>query len=475
MTAEYTNPVYAHTCPDPFVLKYCGEYWCYFTGLRPGGRAFGILHSTDLVHWQPAGSALDRLPGEDTCYWAPEVVYQDGVFYLYYAVGDEERMHLRVATAARPEGPFTDLGRRLTSEQFAIDPHVFIDDDGRWYMFYATDFLEHERVGTGTVMDGMLDPLTLAVQPRPVTRARYDWQIYDPQRLEKGGVRWHTIEGPFVLKHNGRYYQMFSAGKWKDASYGVSYAVTDRLDAPGEWSQVSDGMQTLPVLRSIPDKGVIGPGHNSVVRAPDNRELFAVYHRWQPETEERVLAIDRLVWEGDRLQVLGPTVTPQPAPAWPGVAGFDRFQAGRGGWGPSGGEWRLEPRRGSASASLSLDSGVFVLEVSLRQAGAGRSSEFGLALEGPVGEALQWTLRPEQNDAVLRSTAGEASRLLPAGFSPQAFHLLRIEAAGGRARVLLDGGRLSWEAPLAAAPQRVVLFARRGPAAFAGFALTYGE
>jgi hypothetical protein len=45
----------------------------------------------------------------------------------------------------------------------------------------------------------MLDPLTLAGEPRPVTRARFDWQVYDPQRREKGGVRWHTVEGPAVL------------------------------------------------------------------------------------------------------------------------------------------------------------------------------------------------------------------------------------------------------------------------------------
>lgn len=311
----YLNPVHRSPCPDPFVLKHRSEYWCYSTGLQPDGRAFGIHHSTDLVHWRDVGGALERLiagtlPYPDICYWAPEVVDDGGdKFYLYYSVGNEENMQIRVAQAEQPSGPFVDSGKRLTREPFAIDAHVFTDDDGSRYLFYATDYFDHDRIGTGTAVDRLLDWFTLARQPRPVTRARYDWQVYDPQRKEKGGVRWHTLEGPFVLKHQGRYYQMFSGGNWQNDTYGVGYAVTDDILTPNEWDQ-----QPLPILRSRPTEGVIGPGHNSVVRGPDERELFCVYHRWEADLNARVLAIDRLNWEGDQLVVHGPTTTPQPAP-----------------------------------------------------------------------------------------------------------------------------------------------------------------
>ncbi len=310
----YTNPVYPHSCPDPFVLKHQGEYWCYYTGRNPEGGAMGILHSPDLVHWEQAGTALQESEELGPLYWAPEVTLFNGIFYLYYSTGNEETMQIRVATASHPAGPFKDTGRGLTTEPFAIDAHVFRDDDGQMYLFYATDYLDYERIGTGIAMDRMLDPLTLAGQSRPVLRARYDWQIFDPQRQSKGGVRWHTVEGPFVLKHNGRYYLMFSGGNWQNNSYGVACAVSTRLDGVDEWQQDRDGITKLPLLRSVPAEGVIGPGHNSVVRGPDDRELFCVYHRWQPETGERVLAIDRMGWEGDELVVYGPTTTPQPAP-----------------------------------------------------------------------------------------------------------------------------------------------------------------
>ena len=311
---NYINPVYPHSAPDPFALQHHGEYWCYFTGLQPDGRAFGILHSPDLIHWRYAGSALDRLPPgvipyPDTCYWAPEVTVLDGRFYLYYSVGNEENMQIRVAVAEQPGGPFVDSGHRLTQETFAIDAHVFRDDDGSAYLFYATDYFDHPRVGTGTAFDRLLDLFTLAGRPRPVTRARFDWQIYDPQRASKGNVCWHTLEGPFVLKRQGLYYQMFSGGNWQNASYGLGYGVTDSLEREGEWDQPCDGVNQMPVLRSRPELGVIGPGHNSVVRSPDGQSWVCVYHRWQPETHERVLAIDPLGWEAERLVVYGPTNT----------------------------------------------------------------------------------------------------------------------------------------------------------------------
>ncbi len=270
----YRNPMHPWPCADPFVLKHAGEYWCYCTGLRPDGGAFGILHSRDLVTWTEVGSALAPLPGGHTCYWAPEVTYDSGRFYLYYSVGNETNMVMRVAVAEHPAGPFVDSGHALTTEEFAIDGHVWVDDDGTRYFFYATDFLTHTHVGTGIVADRLLDPFHLAGEPQPVTRARHDWQVYDPQRKEKGGARWHTVEGPFVMKRKGTYYLLFSGGNWQNVTYGVGYATSDSVLPGHEWDQAVDGTKVLPILRTVPEAGIIGPGHNSVVRGPDNQQLF---------------------------------------------------------------------------------------------------------------------------------------------------------------------------------------------------------
>jgi GH43 family beta-xylosidase len=308
---HYQNPVFDRPFPDPFVFRFGSTFYGYCTGLTESGdRAFPVARSRDLIEWETVGGAMEHLDPAPLHYWAPEVTYADGQFYLYYSCGNEEFMEIRVATSRLPDGGFVDRDVRLTSETFAIDPHIFIDGDGERYLFYATDFLSHKHIGTGTVVDRLVDWFRLEGKPMPVTRARFDWQVYDPRRAEKGNVRWHTVEGPSVIKCKGTYFQMFSGGNWKNNSYGVAYAVSQNVLSSEEWEQPIDGLSLLPVLRS--SEKVIGPGHNSIVTGPNGRERFCVYHSWI--NGERVMSIDRLDVVGERIILLGPTTDPQPVP-----------------------------------------------------------------------------------------------------------------------------------------------------------------
>ncbi len=415
----YTNPVYPHSFPDPFVLKHRGEYWGYCTGLWRDGRAFGVIHSRDLVHWEERPGAMELLPGDHPCYWAPEVAFFEDRFHLYYSVGNEDRMEIRVAVADHPGGPFVDSGHRLTSEPFAIDPHVFTDEDGSRWLFYATDFLDRSHVGTGTVRDRLLDPFTLEGNPRPVALPRHDWHVYHPNRPEKGGVRWHTVEGPFVLRRKGVLYEMFSGGNWRNPTYGVSYARARDLAGSGEWDQAA-----LPILRSGGE--VVGPGHNSAVRGPDNRQLYCVYHRWSADLKERVMAIDPLDWAGERMLILGPTTSPQPGPLVPAVSDLLDDPA------------VLEP-----PDEIWYDAAApsFLAEVSARGGAA-------VALRGAGAELVRVTLRPE-------------------------FELLRVEVDGLRVS-FSQGGTPFWRGRMAARAAGIALCATREPAEFSGFSLTLG-
>ena len=100
----FSNPVYPYSFPDPFVLKYRGEYFAYCTGNAAEGNVFGVLHSRDLVSWTYVGSAMMPLAALPPFYWAPEVVYDNGRFYLYYSAGNEILMEIRVAMSDRPDG-----------------------------------------------------------------------------------------------------------------------------------------------------------------------------------------------------------------------------------------------------------------------------------------------------------------------------------------------------------------------------------
>lgn len=309
----YTNPVHDGYFADPFILQVGECYYAYGTGGLVDGLVFEILASTDLVHWRSLGGALEPsagIAGLDC--WAPEVARADGRLFMYYSAGVADAgHHLRVAVADAPQGPFTDLGRDLTPHQpFSIDASPFRDDDGQQYLYYARDFLDGERVGTALVVDRLTDPVTLAGDRHTVLRPTADWQLYARQRPMYGAIYdWHTLEGPFLRKHGGRYYCFFSSGAWTGPDYGVSYAVAD---APlGPFVLPAHAAHGPSVLRAVP--GALGPGHNAVVTGP-NGDDYLVYHAWDPGFTTRRMCIDRLDWTAEGPRTAGPTTTPQPLP-----------------------------------------------------------------------------------------------------------------------------------------------------------------
>ena len=473
-STAFLNPVFAESFPDPFVLKHRGEYFAYCTGIAEDGNVFGVLHSRDLVSWTKLGSAMVPLDPSPPFYWAPEVTYDNGTFYLYYSVGNETFMELRVATSDTPDGGFRDSGVRLTSEDFAIDAHVFIDDDRTKYLFYATDFLEHTHIGTGTVVDRMLDWFTLEGNPRPVTRAKYDWQVYDPARKEKGGVRWHTVEGPAVLKRKGRYFEMFSGGNWKNTTYGVSFATTEDIQASEEWSQFSDGEKVLPILRTIPDR-IVGPGHNSIVRGPNGRELYCIYHRWTDQG--RSMAIDRMDFAGDRIFVVGATDTPQPAPLQPPVADLWNAVQRYGDWLLVDGEIRS---RDGANCELRLEKPPesFLCEFAVRFTDQPKTDgTFALSFGSGRGN-LDVTLHPVTN--VARLSVPDDSPGLPSIFKVPdevdwtAWHDVRLEVDAHRLRLDFNGTALAVKTSLANGLSDFTIGVEHLSIAISSFRLTEG-
>ena len=310
----YTNPVYDRYFADPFILPYEGAFYAYGTApVLQNGKQFPILISNDLIHWQQCGWALKSIEGLSS-YWAPEVIQFNGRFYMYYSTGIGDTRHqVRVATSDRPNAQFSDSGRILTPDlPFAIDAHPFQDIDGQWYLFYACDFLESQgdyRIGTGIVVDRLIDMLTLAGDPKPVIRPHADWQLFQANRSIYNGVyNWHTIEGPSLRMHNGRYYCFYSGGAWERENYGVSYVVADHPLGP----YIRPSYLAGAMFHSISGH-VYGPGHNSFVKDDAGNE-YIVYHAWDEGRTARRMCLDRLTWEVERPVLHGPTWKPQPAP-----------------------------------------------------------------------------------------------------------------------------------------------------------------
>ncbi len=304
----YTNPV-LRGVPDPHVIRAGDEYYVY--GTTAPGEGYRVHSSPDLMNWTDRGFAFRKTESSwaREHFWAPCVVERNGRFYLFYSAvgplantGGRSGHRLCVAVADSPLGPFEDvLAPAFGVGISAIDAHVFIDDDDQAYLYYVLDTSENvtSEVYGVPLSDDLLSTTAEAVRC-----------IWPSQHWE--GQVWN--EGPFVFRAGDAYVMMYSANGFFDRKYAVGYAVA--ASPLGPWVKSSAN----PILSA--NEHAVGTGHNSMIRSPDGREWFCVYHAHGDGVgaRRRDLYIDRVrIATGPNytvdLRVLGPTRTPQPMPS----------------------------------------------------------------------------------------------------------------------------------------------------------------
>jgi GH43 family beta-xylosidase len=314
----YTNPV-SDTIfiADPFILNHEGLYYLY--GTTASSRGFQYWTSINLVDWQPGGFAYERTENSwgQTNFWAPEVISYNNRFYMIFSSTGQTMfgngLRLCIAVSDKPSGPFVDLYAPLFDLGFScIDGHIFLDDDTP-YLYYEMvgsvgEFRNNDGFLWGYIFGVELSPDLSGIKNEP-TLCLYPSQEWEGVNSMKA----RSNEGMTVFRNNGIYYMTYSGNHYEDPNYGVGYATSSK--PLGMWTKSVHN----PILkRNIPDK-VSGPGHNSIIKSPDNSEWFIIYHSHASLTHPnhvRILNIDRLKFLPDgSLKVHGPTRTPQPYPS----------------------------------------------------------------------------------------------------------------------------------------------------------------
>jgi len=308
-TLFYTNPVGGMTrIGDPFVLKTNGTYYMYATSEPNFG--YKVWQSSNLVDWEEKGMAYVHFDQPQKWatgdFWAPEVVEHNGKFYMTYSARNLDG-HLQISIALSPEplGPFTDISTQIIKQEGSyIDGHIFIDDDGKPFLYYVKDCSENIINGkhvSQIFVQEMNDELTeLLGEPQFLTEPDANW--------EKPYDEYQWNEGPFVLKHEGIYYLMYSSNYFASHDYSVGYATASNPFGPFEKALEN------PILTKDLSQGISGPGHNSVTIGPDDETLYIVYHTHtipNAPSGNRQMNIDRLYIEDGKLKVDGPTSTEQ--------------------------------------------------------------------------------------------------------------------------------------------------------------------
>lgn len=297
------NPLPITNIGDPYILKDGGRYYLYATSLPDG---FYVWQSDDLINWSAPSVCYRRQPQSfgSRDFWAPEVYRFGDEYRMYYTAQwkkfEDEELRIGLAVAASPLGPFEEVsGEPLFDPGYGVlDAHVFTDGDGKCYLYYS-------RAGHNHFVDGAQEsdiyvaPLSgdgrsLSGEGVCILRPDQEWERRD-------GMNQYWNEGPFVLKHEGKYHLMYSANFFAGKHYGVGCAVSD--SPMGPFVKYPEN----PILAATAE--VSGPGHNSVVEGSDGG-LLCVYHAHTDPMRpsgNRQLYIDPLRFENGRIRILGPT------------------------------------------------------------------------------------------------------------------------------------------------------------------------
>ena len=252
---------------DPFILLHEGKYYMYATSASDG---FKYFVSENLTDWEEGGYCYKNSPWGECDFWAPEVYYRKGKFYMIYSArwAKNHSLRLGVAVADKPEGPFIDIKNEpLFDYGYAtIDATLFTDEDGKEYFYFVRDCSENviNGVHTSVIYYSAINEDLTALIGEPVKISEPDL----PWELEKDST-WQWNEGPYVYKHAGKYYLNYSGNCYASRYYSIGCAVSDSPFGPFK-------KYDQPALK-YKENEYSGPGHNMIFKGKDGK-LYTAFH-----------------------------------------------------------------------------------------------------------------------------------------------------------------------------------------------------
>ena len=220
--ASAQNPIISTVfTPDPAPFVY-GDKVYLFTDHDEDGRNrdfnmkdWMVFSTEDMVNWTYLGTQVStatfKWARQGQRAWACQAVERNGKWYWYVccnkATGGDA---LAVAVADDPQGPWTDaIGGPLAEGFGFIDPTVFIDDDGRAYLFWGNKGLWYGELNNDMVsfkngwqeVPGYHDPECFGE-----LQSKMNWAKGQNEMMTQ------YEEGPWVMKRNGTYYISYPAG-----------------------------------------------------------------------------------------------------------------------------------------------------------------------------------------------------------------------------------------------------------------------
>lgn len=195
---------------------------------------------------------INNVPWAAKQMWAPDAAEKEGRYYLFFPAKDHDGIfRIGVATSNSQTGPFIPQPEAIKGS-FSIDPAVFKDDNGSYYMYFGgiwggqlqrwitghfkseqpaspVAFLpeDNEPALCAKVAKLTNDLLEFAETPKDVV-------IFDEngQPLLQGDKDRRFFEASWIHKHNGKYYFSYSTGD----THFICYAIGDDPYGPFKYA-----------------------------------------------------------------------------------------------------------------------------------------------------------------------------------------------------------------------------------------------
>lgn len=264
---RFNNPIIAAGA-DPSIVFYNGSYYLVqsdgdiwvtksatLTGLGSGSRIRVWTH--------PASGAY-------CCeVWAPEVLFINNRFYIYFAADDgnnvNHRLYVLESTTSDPQGAYTFRGKiAAPTDRWAIDGTLL--QQGSSLYFVWSGWQGTTNVDQRIYIAPMSNPYTISGDRVQLSAPDQPWErvVGNP----------YINEGPEILQRNNKIFLVYSAnGSWSDEyCLGMLTAAGGaNVLLPSSWTKSSG------CVFSKRDTAY-GPGHNTFVKSPDGTQDWIVYH-----------------------------------------------------------------------------------------------------------------------------------------------------------------------------------------------------
>ena len=246
--------------PDPSVTKVGDTFWASATTSN-WAPIFPLLSSKDLIHWETKGFVFNKAPDwADYYFWAPEIEYENGKVFVYYSAHKKGgNLCLSIASADKPEGPYTDHGPLMCQDVGSIDAFPMRDKNGKLYLIWKED---GNSVGKPT-------PIWISEMKEDRTGL-----IGEKKELFRNDAEWerNLVEGVSMIRHGEYFYAFYAAAGCCGSGCTYATGVARAKALLGPWEKYEKN----PILDSTNEWKC--PGHGTPVEK-DGKYYF-LFHAY---------------------------------------------------------------------------------------------------------------------------------------------------------------------------------------------------